>query len=114
MQNDLFTCPFTGCDFTAKQEGDELRFADAVTGHEVKLPLLDGNLILPITLLKHVKTISAQETCMTLHISRQRLSQLVNAETLRPIMVGNCQYFIRDDVLEYKMKRKNGRPRKKH
>lgn len=109
-----FTSPFTGVDFTAVESNSELIVTNVITGKQMHLPLINDQVHVPTSLLKHVDMIDAKEACMKLHISRQRLSQLVNAETLRPIFIGNSQYFLIDDVLEYKGKRKNGRPKKEN
>ncbi len=112
MQLRTFTDPFTGAPFEGIEIDDEITIPNAITGEPCVFKIKDECIMLPLEMCEAVQIINAQETCMKLHISRQRLSQLVNNEMLHPIYLGNSQYFVLDAVLEYKRNRKVGRPKK--
>lgn len=111
MELHQFTDPLTGAGFQGIQIDDKVTITNVITNEPTIFRIKDGCIMLPLEMCKPVTVINAQETCMELHISRQRLSQLVNTEMLHPIYLGNSQYFVRDSVLEYKRNRKVGRPK---
>ena len=107
-----FNCPFTGARFNAIEIDGKLKAINVITGKPLLMEIEDGCLKIPLSDFKAVSMLDAPETCMTLHVSRQRLSQLIQSGTLKPIYLGNAAFFIEDHVLQYKNTRKTGRPRK--
>lgn len=107
-----FSDPFTAGGFSAVEIDDALIIDNALTGEKMRFEIEDDTIRLPLEMCAPIEIVDAQTAAMTLHISRQRLSQLVTAKVLHPIYLGNTQYFIEEKVLEYKRNRKNGRPRK--
>lgn len=112
MEIKKYTDPFTGAPIETVQLNDQLIFDDPVHGGKLVCDVVDNYIKLPLKSFEFTELIPSQEACMKLHISRQRLSQLVQAEILHPIYLGNSQYFVAQRVLEYKQNRKPGRPRK--
>lgn len=112
MKIKKLTDPFIGAPIEAVQMGDSLIFDDPIRGGKLVCDVVDNYIKLPLESFEYTELIPSQEACMELHISRQRLSQLVQAEILHPIYLGNSQYFEVQKVLEYKQNRKPGRPRK--
>lgn len=112
MEIRQFTDPLTAVGFQGVRIDDTITITNALTGEPTVFKIFDDCIMLPLKMCEPIKVINAQETCMKLHISRQRLSQLVNTEMLHPIYLGNSQYFVLDSVLEYKRNRKVGRPKK--
>lgn len=112
MKVRTFTDPFTACDFLAVQIDDTLTITNAMTDEKMTFKIEDEAICVPLSLFEHVETLDVKETCDILEISRQRLSQLVNANTLHPIYIGSSQHFVYEEVLNYKKRRKTGRPKK--
>lgn len=107
-----FTDPFAGIDFTVVAHDDEIRFMHPITNETVTAHLDGETLSIPLSAFERVETMNVKETCDTLEISRQRLSQLVANDILIPFYIGDSQHFRTADILEYKQNRKTGRPRK--
>lgn len=113
MQIHTFTDPFTGAPFQAVQMNDHLIVDIPTCPNEKMVCHITGDYVkIPLKSFEYVPLMSSTDACMELHISRQRLVQLVKSEILHPIYLGNSQYFTTESVLEYKQSRKNGRPRK--
>lgn len=109
-----FSDPFTGAPITAIVLNDQLIFDDPYHKDEsIVCHVIDEDYVtIPLKLFQRKELIESKDACMELVVSRQRISQLVEAEILTPIYLGNSQYFLLEDVLDYKKTRKPGRPRK--
>lgn len=113
MELKRFSDPFTGAPIDAIQlEQDVLIFDAPLTNDKIVCQIVGDHIKIPLQRFEHVELVDAKEAAMELHVSRQRMIQLVESETLKPVYLGKTQYFALDDVLEYKKIRKNGRPKK--
>ena len=113
MKLKRFSDPFTGAPIDAIQfEQDVLIFDAPLKGDKIECRIIEDHVQIPLKCFEHVELIDAKEAAMELHVSRQRMIQLVESETLKPVYLGKTQYFALHDVLEYKKIRKNGRPKK--
>lgn len=107
------TDPFTGAPIEAMQMDDHLTFTSPLNGGQFICRIDNGCISLPLGEFDYVELMDSQDAAMMLHVSRQRISQLVDTDVLKPIYLGKTQYFSKEDVLNYKKERKPGRPKGK-
>lgn len=112
MNLETYTCPFTGAQFQAVRLPDSLIVTNPLTGDQVQYPVADSNVLVSLKGLESVKVMTAAEAAGALGVSRQRVDQLAAAGTIRQRYVNGCPVYIASDIVEYRGKRKNGRPRK--
>ena len=110
------TCPFTGITVKAMESGDKtLFFRNAITREEIMCPydyISDCYSIPAEMLTQKYDLVSMTHAAYILGVTRQRMTQIARDETIKPLVVGGKTMFARDDVLEYKNKRKVGAPKK--
>lgn len=108
------TDPFTGASLDAVKLDDHLIFEDPLDPiSDIVCDIVrDDYIKMPLESFRYRELIESKDACMELHVSRQRISQLADKGILKPIYLGNSQYFLMDDVLNYKKNRKPGRPKK--
>lgn len=113
MKELVLTCPFTGQEFTALEYADgRLLVKHPLTGEDI---VVNWNCscqryYFPKKYLKHVETCNKEQAAEILDVSRQRIAQIVEAQTIPIHMVGGETVFLLSDVLAYKDTRKPGRP----
>lgn len=115
MREKTFTCPFTGCAFSATVDTDEnMIFANPVTGkvEHVRFDPFMRTYNVPKELFEHVETVSLGKTAEILDVSRQRATQLAQDDVIPAKTVNGQTVFVLSDVLKYKETRKPGAPRK--
>lgn len=112
MRVETKTCPFTGLSFGAVFEDDRVVITNPLTREHIAFHIEGDMLIIPLKELKRIYTLSPSEAAQELEVTRQRIDQLVKSKKLHPAYIGQEMVFLEDDVIEYKSKRKNGRPRK--
>lgn len=107
------TDPFTGAPLEAVRMEDHLIFDRPLKAEKLVCHIVEKDYVkLPLKCFEYVELMDGKEAAMELHVSRQRMVQLVEANILKPVYLGKTQYFSRADVLEYKKSRKPGRPKK--
>lgn len=112
MKLKTLTSPFTGLDFKAFEIDDMLIFHNPISNEKITLKVEDGNIMLPLDLCEHVEIVNTVEAANILCVSRQRIREIVQNETLQSFNIAGQTFFKFDDVLEYRRTRKAGRPRK--
>lgn len=98
--------------FDAIQIGEYLYIDNPLTGEKMSFWSKDDSILLPLKLLQQKEIMNSASVCAMLDITRQRLYQLTLDKKLTPHYIEDKQYFLKDEVLEYKENRKVGRPRK--
>lgn len=115
MKEIKLSCPFTGVEFTA------LEYADGRI--VVKHPLTDELLTvnwncsikrynMPKEFFEHIPTVTPKEASEILDVSKARISQIIETQTIPTHEICGKTVFILSDVLEYKKNRKVGAPKK--
>lgn len=106
------TCPLTGITFDAIMDEHEMIVTNPLTEKAITFSINHGFVQIPISMFKSVPLLTPTATAYELGVTRQRVDQLSKTNKLTPHYIANTLMFIKDEVLEYKKQRKNGRPKK--
>lgn len=115
MKEEILTCPFTGCEFTALKDIDGHMYINhPITGnvYKAEYDMLRGCYRVPANLFEHVDCVSLGQAAEILNVTRQRMSAIAANNTIPAKTVNGQTMFIREDVLKYKETRKPGAPKK--
>lgn len=112
MKTETHTCPLTGAPFDAVHLENSLVVIDPLTNTQIAYPVRDGYMMVPLWALGNVETMTPVQAAELLGVSRQRIDQLAATGKLCQRYVNGSPVFLKSDVVEYKISRKNGRPRK--
>ena len=113
MKELILTCPFTGVEFNATESTDgDLFVMHPLTGEQIKISFNNSikRYNIPSKAFRHIATVTPAELIEILDVSRQRVSQIVQNETIPVHHVNDSPVFLLSDVLEYKRTRKAGAP----
>lgn len=115
MREKIFTCPFTGCKFSATIDKDKnMIFKNPLTGtiEFIHYDPFMGTYEVPRALFHFTETLTLSEAANVLDVSRQRMTQIAQNEVIPPKTVNGQTVFLTSDVLQYDKTRKPGAPRK--
>ena len=113
MEKIFLVCPFTGYTFIAIQDGENIITRNPITGENITIVKTDNGYSIPFTAFDTPETVTIAQAAAMLFVSKQRMSALINSDTLKVYtLAGNNKYILKKDVLEYMGNRRNGRPRK--
>ena len=113
MKKILLTCPFTGLEFEALETAaGDLIVKHALTGEDVRLNWNPSNnrYYMRKSPFHHIETVTPAEAAEMLEVSKQRISQIVQKQTIPVHMVNGMPVFVKSDVVRYKQTRKVGAP----
>jgi len=113
MKKVMLTCPFTGVDFEALETADgNLIVKHALTGEDVRVNWNGSNnrYYMQKNPFKHIETVTPAEAAEMLEVSKQRISQIVQKQTIPVHMVNGTPVFLKSDVVAYAQTRKVGAP----
>ena len=114
MREITCTCPFTGLEFNALEDENtgNLVFTNPLTGLQETATRVGRNYVLTIEQTKWVPIVKAYDAKVILQVSKQRIAQIINSETIPVKRINKEPYFLKADVLEYRENRQVGAPRK--
>lgn len=113
MKKVKLTCPFTGGEFEALETADgNLIVKHALTGQDVKINWNCSNsrYYMQKGPFKHIETVTPSEAAEILGVSKQRISQIIQNQTIPVHMVCGSPVFLKSDVVSYSQTRKVGAP----
>lgn len=115
MKEIILTCPFTGVEFTALEYADgKLLVIHPLTGEQLTVnwncSIKKYNV--PKEFFQRIDTVTPAQAMEILGVSRQRISQIANDQTIPVHMVNGKPVFVADDVYAYRDNRKVGAPKK--
>ena len=107
MKEILMTCPFTGLDFSALvSEDGNITFQNPLTNEITTIRDI------PLALFAHMKTYNRKQVQEVLGVSKQRVSQIIEAGIIPVHYVAGNPVFLAVEVEHYRDTRKVGRPEK--
>ena len=115
MKEKRFTCPFTGCEFSAPTDAFGSIYAKhPLTGKDFRATYdpKTNSFMIPAELFAHVLYVSQSDAADFLGVSRQRVNAIAAKNVITPRIVNGQTVFRFDDVLKYKDTKKVGAPKK--
>lgn len=113
MKEKKYTCPFTGVEFKALETADgDMFIIHPLTGEQLKVNFNNSikKFNVPKSFFKHINAVTPKEAMEILDVSRARITQIINEQTIPVHLVNGSTVFVLEDVLEYKASRKVGAP----
>ena len=105
------TCPFTLAPFNISKTKGGFYFKSPKTKRDIFIKKEGDYYKIHKDLFKFKEIMTTNEVRAELNVSRQRVLQLENAGKLVSFVIKNRKFFLKDEVINYKMTRKTGRPR---
>ena len=117
MREITLTCPFTGLEFNALElDNGDIQCTNPLTDNTFVVGSNQYDeyrfVYLPFSEFEHKPIVKAYDAKEILDVSKQRIAQIINSETIPVKRINKEPYFLKADVLEYRENRQVGAPRK--